>query len=129
VIALSSKPECGLGSPTPSPSHGFAENVGNLKDAFGYPDDLDWKLKKGKKLASVEAEDPIAAATMFAGIASEGFVSETPRDNGYIRKMDDGAIVVLRVTTSSDGSPAVDLNIVGESHIRKIHFYKGDNNA
>ena len=129
MIALSSKPECKLRTPVASPSHGFAENVGNLRDAFGYPDDLEWNLKKGKKLASVEADDPIAAATMFAGIASERYVSEVLRDNGYIRKMEDGTIVVLRVTTSSDGSPAVDLNIVGESHIRKIHFYKGDNNA
>lgn len=36
-------------------------------------------------------------------------------------------MVGLRVVTSSEGSPAVDLNIVGENHVRKIHFYKRGN--
>lgn len=54
-------------------------------------------------------------------------MSEEKHDNGYLRKMADGTLIGLRVTTSSKGSPAVDLNIVGENHVRKIHFYKGGN--
>ncbi len=126
-MSMSCKTSSGLAHPAPSHGHSFADNVEALREHFGYPDDLDWSLKKGKKLTRVESDDPVAAATLFAGIASEGFVSEKTFENGYLRKMADGTIVSLRIVTSSEGSPAVDLNIVGESHIRKIHFYKGDN--
>lgn len=78
-------------------------------------------------MASIKAEDPVAAATLFAGIASQGFVAEVVNDRGYRRKLVDGTIVGLRIVTSSEGSPAIDLNIAGENHVHKIHFYKGGN--
>lgn len=56
---------------------------------------------------------------------SEEFVSEVINDCGYRRKLTDGAIVELRIITSGTNSPAVNLNIVGEKYIRKIHFYRG----
>lgn len=124
---MSSKTPCGLAHPEPPRSHGFADNVAGLQARFGYPDNMSWELKKGKRLARIESDDPVAAATMFAGIASEGFESETTYANGYLRKMADGSFVGLRIITSSKGSPAVDLNIASESYVRKIHFYKGGN--
>ena len=126
-MRMSGKTESNLAQPAPPKERSFGENVEELKSSFGYPDGLDWKLKKGKKLARIETEDPVGAATMFAGIASRGFVSEVVNDKGYRRELADGTIVGLRVVTSSEGSPAVDLNIVGEDHVRKIHFYKGGN--
>lgn len=75
-------------------------------------------------MTSVEADDPVAAATLFASLASDGFVSEVISNVGYRRELVDGTIIGLRVITSSKGSPAVDLNIVGEGYTRKIHFYK-----
>ena len=124
---MSAKPKSDLAHPAPSRGRELAENAKDLKFAFGYPDKLDWKLGKGKRLTSIETDDPIAAATMFAGIASQGYVSEVVNDKGYRRKLADGTIIGLRIVTSSEGSPAVDLNIVGENHVRKIHFYKGGN--
>lgn len=124
-MRMCSKTGSGLAHPAPSEGRGFAENAEALKSEFGYPDELDWRLRKGKKLTSIEADDPVAAATMFAGIASQGFVSEVINDKGYRRELADGTIVGLRIVTSSESSPAVDLNIVGENYVRKIHFYKG----
>lgn len=124
---MSCKTEAGIAHPTPSREHGFADNVGALKRRFDYPDGLDWNLKKGKKLTRIESDDPVATATLFAGIASEGFVSEVVGDKGYRRELADGTIIGLRIVSSSDGSPAVDLNITNEDYTRKIHFVKEDN--
>ena len=124
---MSAKTGPGLAHSVPSKGRGFAENVKTLKSTFGYPDGLNWNLRKGKRLARVETDEPVSAATMFAGIASQGFVSEVINDKGYRRKLADGTIVGLRIVTSSEGSPAVDLNIVDEKYVRKIHFYKGGN--
>ena len=122
-MPMSSKTRSDLAHPEPSRTRGFAENVEALRSAFGYPDGLDWSLRKGKRLARIETDDPVATATMFASIASRGFVSEVVNDKGYRRN----TVVGLRIVTSSESSPAVDLNIVGENHVRKIHFYKGGN--
>lgn len=126
-MSMCAKTESDLAYPAPSRARGFAENVRELESAFGYPDELDWSLRKGKRLASIETDDPVAAATMFAGIASQGFVSEVVNDKGYRRELADGTVVGLRIVTSSEGSPAVDLNIADENYVRKIHFYKGGN--
>ena len=120
---MSAKTESDLAHPAPSMGRSFVENVEALKSAFNYPDGLGWSLGKGKRLARIETDDPVATATMFASIASRGFVSEVVNDKGYRRN----TIVGLRIVTSSESSPAVDLNIVGENHVRKIHFYKGGN--
>lgn len=56
----------------------------------------------------------------------EEFVSKVINDCGYRRKLTDDAIVGLRIITSSTNSPTVNLNIVGEKYIRKIHFYRGE---
>lgn len=127
MVPVSAKTDSDLAHPAPSRKRGFAENVKALKSAFGYPDELDWSLRKGKRLTRIEADDPVAAATMFASMASQGYVSEVVNDKGYRRELADGTIVGLRIVTSSEGSPAVDLNIVGENHVRKIHFFKGGN--
>ena len=126
-MPMCAKTESGLAYPAPSRARGFTENAKELKSAFGYPDELDWGLRKGKRLASIETDDPVAAATMFAGIASQGFVSEVVNDKGYRRELADGTVVGLRIVTSSEGSPAVDLNIADENYVHKIHFYKGGN--
>ena len=126
-MPMCAKTESGLAYPAPSRARGFTENAKELKSSFGYPDELDWGLRKGKRLASIETDDPVAAATMFAGIASQGFVSEVVNDKGYRRELADGTVVGLRIVTSSEGSPAVDLNIADENYVHKIHFYKGGN--
>lgn len=125
---MSAKPKMGaIRTHSPKP-HGFADNLGNIRAAFpDYPDKFSWRLRKGKRLASVESDDPAADAALFASLASEGFISEVTNDIGYRRELADGTIIGLRIMTSSGGSPAVDLNIIGENHVRKIHFYRKEN--
>ena len=48
---------------------------------------------------------------MFAGMASQGYVPEAVNDKGYGSELADGVIVALGIGTSSEGSPAVDLNM------------------
>lgn len=67
------------------------------------------------------------SAAPFASLASGEFTSEVINDCGYRRKLTDGTIIGLRIVTSSTDSTAVDLNIVGEKYIRKIHFYREEN--
>lgn len=119
---MSGKPKCGL-SRHEAIGHTFPENLPGLHAEFPeYPSDLSWNSSKGKRIATISSDDPVATATRFAGLASSGFTSERQLPNGYVRELADGSHVTLRATSSSDGSPAVDLNISSEGHIRKIHF-------
>lgn len=119
---MSSKPEGGL-THYEAPAHAFKANLQGLQAEFPrFPGGLSWKSSKGKKIATIASDDPVATATRFSGLASSGYVSEAKLPNGYVRKLADNSTVTLRLTSSSDGSPAVDLNIAREGHIRKIHF-------
>lgn len=119
---MSGKPEGGLAH-YKTPQHGFADNLPGLRAEFPqYPGNMSWKSSKGKRIATIASDDPVATATRFAGLASAGYASEARLPNGYVRKLADGSSVTLRLTSSSDASPAVDLNIAREGHIRKIHF-------
>ena len=107
---MGAKPKMGTIRSHSPKSHGFANNLGNIRTAFpGYPDKFSWRLRKDKGLASVESDDPAADAALFASLASEGFISEVTNDTGYRRELADGTIIGLRIMTSSGGSPAVDL--------------------
>ena len=81
----------------------------------------------------IESQDPASAAKDFYEEATWGGV-ETPLSNGRGVKseMSDGTIVTMRVTSSSDGSPAVDINISKSSENagikqQKIHFVRRRN--
>lgn len=119
---MSGKPGSGLAH-YEVPDHSFSDNLPGLQAEFPqFPNDMSWKSSKGKRIAAIASDDPVATATRFAGLASTGYTSEARLPNGYVRRLADGSSVTLRLTSSSDGSPAVDLNIVREGHIRKIHF-------
>ena len=122
---MSAKPEMGQAHPHVTGPRNFADNLASLQSVFpDYPQGMKWELKKSKRLTSIETDDPIADATLFAALASIGYISERASSNGFRRNLADGTIVGLRITTSSKGSPAVDLNISSEKYIRKIHFTK-----
>ena len=68
----------------------------------------------------------------FYDTAAHGGI-EGAMDNGkgYVTKMKDGTILSYRETSSSDGSPAVEINIKqsdehGDIKYQKIHFVKGE---
>lgn len=119
---MSGKPESNLAH-YEAPCHAFSDNLSGLQAEFPqFPDGMSWRSSKGKRIATIASDDPVGLATRFAGLASTGYASEAKLPNGYVRQLSDGSSITLRLTSSSDGSPAVDLNIFREGHIRKIHF-------
>lgn len=121
-MPVSAKPEYGNGA-IPHLERSFDDNLDGIRSAFpSFPKGMKWENKKRKRLTTIESENPLATATLFANLASAGFTREKNTDNGFRRWLSDGSVIGLRYVSSSDGSPAVDLNISSESFTRKIHF-------
>ncbi len=81
-----------------------------------------------KHTRNIESDNPARTAAEFAGIASRGQVSAIPIEGkGMTYRMRDGSVVTHRyVSSSKDGSPAVELKVKNLSGIKsqKIHFVK-----
>ena len=116
--------------------HSIGENVSALsKD---YPLSNGYFGTKGdsqdNSIRHIESSDPSATAKDFYDKAAYGGVeSEILDKNGNVKgattKMADGTIVTWREVSSSDGSPAIDINIKysndsGGLKGQKIHFVK-----
>ncbi len=116
--------------------HSIRENISGLsKDYplsngyFGVKGD-----SKDNSIRHIESSDPAATAKDFYNKASLGGIEEDILDkNGNIKgattKMADGTIITWRETSSSDGSPAIDINIKHSDNSgglkgQKIHFVK-----
>ena len=80
----------------------------------------------------IESADPLSAAKDFYDKISYGGIEKTMNNRkGVYTKMKDGTILSFRKTSSSDGSPAVEINIKhstdhGDLKYQKIHFVKGE---
>ena len=111
--------------------HTLEDNLEDLKGGyeycggyFGTP-----SAPKKSRIRHIEGDCPISTARDFYNRATQGGVEE-PLSNGkgFRTTMADGAVVTIRVMSSSDGSPAVDINISngGDDGIKKqkIHFVK-----
>lgn len=74
------------------------------------------------------SDNPLANATEFYNyIANGGIEVMMPNNRGFFTKMKDGTIISFREVSSSDGSPAIDINIKESSNTggikqQKIHF-------
>ena len=88
------------------------------------------KFKRGKK-PELSMNIPMVSAIMQAvsgdKIGYGGIEKPLKGGKGYTTKMEDGTILTYRPISSSDGSPAVEINIKGsDSHgklkSQKIHF-------
>ena len=86
--------------------------------------------QKGKNSRVIASSDPIATSKDFYQRISQGGI-ERPLANGHgtMTVFPDGTRIVYRVITSTKGSPAVDITVVGPSAIssQKIHFILGGN--
>ena len=74
-------------------------------------------------------DDPIAAAKAFYDKIAYGGIENKTDDNRWITKMKDGTYVTFRIYTSSEGSPAVSINVNESSDnvgikYHKVHFSK-----
>ena len=93
--------------------------------------------EKGKKgsaswIRQISARNPEAEAGRFYDLLTIGGTEKPmPNGHGFITTMPDGSLVSIRITTSSVGSPAVELKLTGGQNgvkqRQKIHFVQGGN--
>ena len=118
--------------------HSISENLPTLKNE--YPYDNGYFGAKGdssdSKVRHIESPDPQKCAKEFydkftyGGIEEPIFNKKTGDEIGQKTTLSDGSIISWRnVSSSADGSPAVDINIEYSSDSggikrQKIHFVK-----
>ena len=86
--------------------------------------------KNNVRVRNITSTNAIATSQRFYTLACEQAVSigdirgHGGEHKGYLARMRDGTIISYRWSSSSDGSPAVDINIqsVGSVKRQKIHF-------
>lgn len=111
----------------------ISDNKDALTSKYPFNDGYFGTRGSTSNVRRIESQNPASTAKDFYEEATWGGV-ETPLSNGRGVKseMSDGTIVTMRVTSSSDGSPAVDINISKSSENagikqQKIHFVRRRN--
>ncbi len=76
----------------------------------------------------IASTDPIATSLRFYGLLADGGTVLRQTEKIMIKRMGDDAFITWRLVSSSDGSPAVDINmsrvVGGIVRTHKIHFTK-----
>lgn len=116
--------------------HSITDNISELTKS--YPLSNGYFGKKGdskdNSIRHIESSDPEATAKDFYDKAAFGgkekfIYGKDGSIKGATTKMSDGTIITWRKVSSSDGSPAIDINIKysndsGGLKRQKIHFVK-----
>lgn len=105
--------------------HSLDENLESIKRLFPLRDGY-FGTKSKKRVRHIRAVNPEKKAMAFFKMLAYGGVGDILGPGKYRARMAGGDIVVLRIHSHSDGSPAIDLTIVSCSSIKnqKIHFIK-----
>ena len=116
----------------------IGENVDRTSKRFQFANGLFGEKGRSRdaNIRNIVSDDPATTAKEFydsiayGGIETVLIDKETGNPKGMITKMADGSIITWREVSSSDGSPAVDINIERSSDNngvkqQKIHFVKG----
>ena len=90
--------------------------------------------EQGKRARIIKSPKPVGTAYEFFNRISSGYakIIEIPYKDGSkkgcVAVLKDGTKITLRKKSSSDGSPAVDINITSPGRVKphKIHFVKED---
>lgn len=93
---------------------------------FGEPG----QSKNNVRVRNITSADAVVTSQRFYALACEQAVSigdirgPGGEHKGYLARMRDGTIISYRWSSSSDGSPAVDINIQSAGSVKrqKIHF-------
>ena len=112
--------------------HSITENLPDLTSNYDYHKGYFGEKGQGRDFVrNISGADPVKTAKDFYDKAAHGGI-ERPMANGkgLYTKMKDGSILSFREVSSSDGSPAVEINIKnsndhGDIKYQKIHFVKG----
>ena len=85
----------------------------------------------GSRNRRIKSADPLATATAFYRLISRGAIKRRPISTGFVATLKDGTQITIRRRSSSDGTPAIDINVENpnDSYVRrqKIHFETGVN--
>ncbi len=109
----------------------IADNLPDVTKRFSLSD-AGYFDKQGRGARVIESNAPVSTAYELFNRLVKGYVKITPIPNndgtrkGVVATMRDGTIITLRKKSSSDGSPAVDINIRSPGRVKtqKIHFVK-----
>lgn len=111
--------------------HGFQGNVLKLKESYDFSQGYFGVRGDGGSsfVRHIESDDPLSAAHVFYDKAAYGGLEEKLGPGRWKTTMEDGTVLTMREVSSSDGSPAVDINIrrstdVGDVKNQRIHFVK-----
>lgn len=105
------------------------DNLGKLKDRFQLNNRGYFGIKgKGRDYTrNIESSNPARTAAEFAAIAGENPVSAVAIEGkGMVYRMRDGSVITHRFSSTSDGTPVVDINVKDVPGVKaqKIHFTK-----
>ena len=122
-----------------SPSfRSISDNISALSKAFSYSNGyfgVKGESGSNSRVRNIHTNTPVETAKKFydkatyGGMESSIFNKRTGEIIGKKTKLADGSIISWRQRSSSDGSPAVDINIEKSSNSggvkqQKIHFLK-----
>ena len=119
------------GSPT---YRSVLENIPNLKSEYKYNNGYFFETGLGRDFTRENySKNPLKTAKEFYDkLTYGGIETELGNGKGLKTRMADGTIASFRKTSTSDGSPVVEINIKkssshGDLQEQKIHFVIGGN--
>lgn len=103
-----------------------------MKESYTYNNGYFGKIDKSRvvDIRQINCSDPIRESKKFYDkLANVGIEEILPNGKEVMTSMKDGTVITYRVITSTEGSPAVDINIKRSSDTegikkQKIHFEK-----
>lgn len=114
----------------------ISDNLQKTKDLYSFNNGYFGIIGKSgqKDIRQINCLDPIYESKKFYDTLTNGGIEETiSNGKGLKTIMKDGSIITYRIITSTDRSPAVDINIknsnnTGGINRQKIHFEMEKNN-
>lgn len=112
--------------------HRITGNIPVLSNTFNYNNGYFGKKGTSNKVRIISSDDPLKTAIDFYDkLCYGGLKEELPSGKGWKVSMADGSIITFRPKSSSDGSPAIDINLKdsnykGKLKSQKIHFTEGE---
>ena len=114
--------------------HTLTDNLPKLTEKFPLTKDDYFGERRNKKKSHprhIKSDDPSKTAQEFFNLAKEGAktVEPLPNGRGWMATMKDGTEVIFRPSSSSDGSPVVEIKNSKSPRVKdqKIHFIKKGN--
>lgn len=114
--------------------HSVSDNIKATSNTYKYHNGYFGEKSKqsNNKIRLIISDNPTKTATDFyKKLTYGGIEKKLPNGKGKYVKMQDGTIISWRPKSSSDKSPAIDINITksddaGGIKQQKIHFVKGE---